>query len=282
MSYVCDITKEYSIKIAIKGAGSKLSCTVSDKFISTVERCKSLPALKVKRENEWKTWTFIDYLKDVKRFARALIKLGLNPFETINLIGFNSPEWEIAHMGSILSGCVPVGVYTTNNSDACYYVANHSKARIIVVENLEHLQKYLPIWKDKLPNVISIIIWEPTPKSAAITASHEFADKIWNWDSFMNFGNDLSVESQLSLRIQNQKCGECCCIIYTSGTTGNPKGVMLSHDNIIWTVNTVIDNFKADERERIVSYLPLSHIAAQMIDLYGPVCVGLCVYFADK
>ena len=65
-------------------------------------------------------------------------------------------------------------------------------------------------------------------------------------------------------------------------SVAQPKGVMLSHDNITWTVSVAIDNFQVDERDRLVSYLPLSHIAAQMIDMYGPIIVGFCIYFADK
>jgi long-chain-fatty-acid--CoA ligase ACSBG len=135
------------------------------------------------------------------------------------------------------------------------------------------MHKYIGIW-GRLSGVAAIVLWDGRAPAGY--------NNIYSWRDFMDFGDDLAYDAELESRLAYQQPGHCSSIIYTSGTTGNPKGVMISHDNIVWTVAVIIDNFSVSEHDRIVSYLPLSHIAAQMIDIYGPVVVGLCVYFADK
>ena len=80
---------------------------------------------------------------------------------------------------------------------------------------------------------------------------------------------DARGDDSVKHAMDAQHPDQCCALIYTSGTTGAPKGVMLSHDNITWTAKAVLDLFNADENDPLVSYLPLSHVAAAMIDMYG-------------
>lgn len=96
--------------------------------------------------------------------------------------------------------------------------------------------------------------------------------------------NVADVEDQFKTRLENIAINECCCLVYTSGTVGMPKGVMLSHDNITFDVRGIV---KAMDRvivgeEAIVSYLPLSHVAAQTVDIYTCAYVAGCIWFADK
>jgi long-chain-fatty-acid--CoA ligase ACSBG len=90
--------------------------------------------------------------------------------------------------------------------------------------------------------------------------------------------------SQVEARTQKIKPGNCCTLIYTSGTTGMPKGVMLSHDNYIWTKKSIKLHRKNTiiKERRSVSYLPLSHAAGQFSDIISPMIEGLHVYFADN
>jgi len=96
--------------------------------------------------------------------------------------------------------------------------------------------------------------------------------------------NVSDVEEQYKTRLENVAINECCCLVYTSGTVGMPKGVMLSHDNITFDVRGIV---KSMDRvvvgaESIVSYLPLSHVAAQTVDIYTCAFVAGCIWFADK
>jgi long-chain-fatty-acid--CoA ligase ACSBG len=93
------------------------------------------------------------------------------------------------------------------------------------------------------------------------------------WKDFLNLGKDIKTEVILD-KIKKQKPGKCCTLIYTSGTTGNPKACMISHDNLMWTVersykSSVSESEPITDQERIVSYLPLSHIAGLLFDCAG-------------
>lgn len=115
--------------------------------------------------------------------------------------------------------------------------------------------------------------------AAAWKSSHPTTELL-NWDDFLALGSGTTNE-QVQERLKAQQTGNCCTLIYTSGTTGPPKGVMLSHDNLTWTADTVLNNiFNVSTNDRMLSYLPLSHIAAQMLDIHAPIQAGAVVYFA--
>lgn len=98
----------------------------------------------------------------------------------------------------------------------------------------------------------------------------------------LNRGNSLD-DASLESRLRGIAINQCSTLVYTSGTTGNPKGVMLSHDNIVWTSKVAIRNYGLEKRNfRVLSYLPLSHVAGQMFDIHAPIILQGCTYFADK
>lgn len=101
------------------------------------------------------------------------------------------------------------------------------------------------------------------------------------WKDFLEFGND-EPDTIVADRIKEQAPNQCCTLIYTSGTTGNPKGVMLSHDNMTWTARATINYVGLQmQSEIVVSYLPLSHVAAQVVDILGMMSAAGTVYFAQ-
>ena len=100
----------------------------------------------------WSVYTWGEYYDLIVDFAKSLIHLDFQPHRAINIIGFNSPEWLIANTGAIAAGGVAVGIYTTNNTEACKYISEHSEAEVIVVENAKQLEKFLKI-SDELPNL---------------------------------------------------------------------------------------------------------------------------------
>uniref|UniRef100_A0A673FPB5 Long-chain-fatty-acid--CoA ligase ACSBG1 n=1 Tax=Sinocyclocheilus rhinocerous TaxID=307959 RepID=A0A673FPB5_9TELE len=158
---------------------------------------------------------------------------------------------------------IMAGIYTTNSPDACLYVANDSRANIIVVENQKQLDTILEV-KDKLPHLKAIVQYSGSLK--------EKLPNLYSWEEFMGLGPEVS-DQELDEVICSQKANQCCVLIYTSGTTGSPKGVMLSHDNITWTAH------HASRAGDI--YLPLSHIAAQIYDLWTGIQWGEQVSFAQ-
>jgi long-chain-fatty-acid--CoA ligase ACSBG len=200
-------------------------------------------------------------------------------FGIVNILGFNSPEWFIANNGSILAGAIAAGIYATNLPDACKYITEHSKAQLIVLEGNKQLAKY----KDSaasLKHVKAIVVYggeaiDPTLKSKLEKAGK----KVVSWEDFMASGD---AKFDLETRQRKVRPGNCSTLIYTSGTTGNPKAVMISHDNATWTAKNMVQNYlPIGPDDRLLSYLPLSHIAAQIMDIHAPLCTGACVYFAQ-
>ena len=138
-------------------------------------------------------------------------------------------------MGTIAAGGVAAGIYTTNLPEACHYVSEHSKAKVIVCEGAMQLAKYIHI-APRLKALKTIVVYgEPLPASAQAKC----AIPIVHIDDFLLQGNSIDDED-LAARKANQKPGNCCTLIYTSGTTGNPKAVMVSHDNLCWASETVL------------------------------------------
>ena len=159
--------------------------------------------------------------------------LGLSRYESVSILGFNSPEWLIANVGAIAAGGFAAGIYTTNNPEQCQYIANHCKARVIVVEGQKQLDKILEV-RSSLKELVAIVVYGGDFRQVLQRRRRAQGGQGVLWDDFMGLGKDVS-DADLQARIDAQKPGECCTLIYTSGTTGNPKAVMISHDNVTWT-----------------------------------------------
>lgn len=133
----------------------------------------------------------------------------------------------------------------------------------------------------KLPFLKAIVVWgEPIDETLAKRIPEYI--RVYSWDEFLLVGQDLD-DTQVTARWDHITPGNCATLIYTSGTTGPPKAVMISHDNLVWTANQVCNGgyMSLNENDRIVSYLPLSHIAAQIIDIHCMMMLGAAVYFAQ-
>uniref|UniRef100_A0A8C2V6S2 long-chain-fatty-acid--CoA ligase n=1 Tax=Chinchilla lanigera TaxID=34839 RepID=A0A8C2V6S2_CHILA len=243
--------------------GHETPMTIPQLFQEAVKRFGAYPALAWKSKRKWETLTFTQYYEECRKAARALIKLGLQRFHGVGILGFNSVEWFIAAMGSILAGGLCVGIYSTCSADACQFVITHAKVNILVVENDEQLQKILSV----------------KPYLALLSPATQPG-----WDDFMELGNSVP-DAQLDQIIKSQKVNQCAVLVYTSGTVGDPTGVMLSHDNITWTAGAVVKDLRlpatSGKQERVLSYLPLSHVATQMIDIWIPLKIGSLIHFAQ-
>ena len=230
---------------------------------------------------EWKSWTRQQILGLTKQCARAFIACGLQQWQSVSIIGFNSPEWLLADLGTIYAGGIVAGIYTTNNSGQCKYIAAHSKSAIAIVENEKQLKKFLDIRKD-LPELKVIVIWDVKENDPIISEANKNIDsntaKVLHWNEFMKLGDDKStmdkLNEEMKKRRESIKPGQCCTLIYTSGTTGPPKAVMISHDNVTWQSRVILDTIKTVKKDgsphASISYLPLSHIAAQLLDIFFP------------
>jgi long-chain-fatty-acid--CoA ligase ACSBG len=245
--------------------------SVPSLLIRAATRAPERTALAVKRNGDWQKWSYKQYLADVRTAAKGFIALGLEKYHSVCILGFNTPEWFISDLATIFAGGFAAGIYTTNSAEACAYCAIDSKANIFVVEDDKQLEKVLAI-RSQLPYLKAIIQYTGEPTVPGVLS----------WSKLMMLGEQQS-DVELESRLKSIAINQCCTLIYTSGTTGNPKGVMLSHDNMTWTahVNARLCNFR-DFVEEYISFLPLSHVAAQMADIYCPLTCSASVYFGDK
>ncbi|CAI5793253.1 long-chain-fatty-acid--CoA ligase ACSBG1 isoform X2 [Podarcis lilfordi] len=249
--------------------------TVHQMFQESLEKYGSLNAMVSKKDGEWEKITFAEYYNYSRKAAKSFLKLGLERFHSVAILGFNSTEWFISAVGAVFAGGIVTGIYTTSSPEVCHYIAQDCRANIIVVENQKQLDKITQI-QNCLPHLKAIVMYR-----GPLAEKHP---NLYTMDEFMELGNEVQ-DGELDALIESQKPNQCCVLIYTSGTTGKPKGVMLNHDNITWTsahASRAGDMQPAEiQQETIVSYLPLSHIAAQIYDLWTGIKWGEQVYFAE-
>ena len=240
-------------------------------------------------------YTWLNYLELSMHFARALVALGVEERSVVLIQGANTPEHMVCIMGTILANCVFSDIYPTNMPDVCLYQVKHSQAKVICCDTYARLKTKFLVNQEQLvaAGVKACILFdEGKTVDEIITVPGKCPIRIITWAQLITKTCSEIGTGVILKRIDNQKPGECCDLVYTSGTTGEPKAVMLSHDNLTWTWS-VYNNIKylsdpeaADplslDPTKVVSFLPLSHIMAQMADLTRPIVSlrPICVTFA--
>ncbi|KJE90232.1 long-chain-fatty-acid-CoA ligase ACSBG2 [Capsaspora owczarzaki ATCC 30864] len=265
------------VTVAATGNASLPPVTIIEAFDKTVQKLPDKGALFFKTkpgQSGFDSFTFTQFREQVYKVAKSIIKLGVQKWERVGILGFNSPEWFIADVASVYAGCIPFGIYTTNGPEACQFVLEFTKCPLLVLENAVQLRKIREV-ASQLPLLKTVVVWSGTPVKEASDPW-----QVLSWQEFRDLGSDLPDQA-VSERTLDIAPGNCACLIFTSGTTGPPKAVMVSHDNLTWVTSVVRAALAADHNDSWVSYLPLSHIAAKMVDLMACVVEGTSVYFAQ-
>jgi len=239
--------------------------------------------------------TWQQYHDKVMQAAAAFVRTGLQPMDAVNIRGVNAEEWLVAFMGSIAAGGLPVGLYPTDSPDALKFKAKDSGAAFIVLGRAKDVAIYSDfIGELGIPKVNSdpgsfsgtvelvlpkIILWDSNRQFPDYSSELEDAvnnigaERFFRWADFMKQGDDESKE-EVERRIKEQMPGQAGSVVYTSGTTGNPKGVMLSQDSLAWSARTIAKKLLTvcppSGQFRSISFLPLNHVAGQMMDIIGP------------
>ncbi len=247
-----------------------MKTTVMELLRQTVAARGEQPALKHKRNGRWETLTWKDYETQIRMVANAFIALGLEPGKAVSILGNNCPQWFISDIAAIYAGAIPGGIYTTSTSEQCHYIAEHSEANIVVVEDAEQLAKFARLW-DRLPDLKAIVMMNGADAD----------ERVYSWEDLPGLAAGVT-DAALEERMQSQQPDDCCTLIYTSGTTGNPKGVMITHHNIVWTAHKIKEICGGSDQDQLISYLPLSHIAEQIVSLLVPMTMGATAWFAES
>ena len=246
--------------------------TIPARLFKQAEQYATAPAYHYKSSGNWISVTWRDYAKQVEQAGRALIHLGFEKEQTTCILGFNRPEWCIFDVATMAIGGAAAGIYTTNSPEEIFYICDHAHAHSILIEDKGQ-------W-DKLSEVIERL---PALERVITMQGCEPIDhpKVMTWDEFLAQGDHTKPEDFFSRMDELAPTG-LATLIYTSGTTGPPKGVMLSHENLAWTAGQITNLFHLGPDDRVISYLPLSHIAEQVFSLHAPLTYGYQVYFAES
>jgi long-chain acyl-CoA synthetase len=235
--------------------------TVCNRLRRTAEDSAGDPALSDVDGGGWRTLTWSQTRQQVLELAAGLAALGLGKGERVALMLPNRSEHVLADLAALHAGGLGVTFYATLAPDQIAYVAADCDARIAVLDGADQLARWEPVL-DRLPGLKKIIVLD----AAACPAG----DRYLTWDGFAALGKERFAASpgEITARIAEIRPDDPVTLLYTSGTTGNPKGVLLTHRNIMYEVACADATGTVTPGVRWVSYLPLAHIAERMFSIY--------------
>jgi long-chain acyl-CoA synthetase len=226
-----------------------------DAFIRTATRQPEAVAV---RELHGAQMTWAEYADRAARFAGGLLALGVGQGDRVVLMLHNRLEFHVADVAVVAAGATPISIYNSSSPEQIAYLVNHSKAKLALVEDGEFAERVLAAAGD-CPQLETVVVLGEAPAGAVEWAQVASSEPI----DLAAVAAAIDAESLLT-------------VIYTSGTTGPPKGVMLSHTNVI-AAGSVLLHYtgrEADDGRRLISYLPMAHVAERMVSHYNQILRG--------
>ncbi|RBA28297.1 AMP-dependent synthetase/ligase [Flavobacterium tibetense] len=234
-----------------------------------LEKYKLSDALVTKYNGEWIKTSTQEYLDKANALSRGLLRLGVNRNDKIAIISSNNrTEWHITDIGALQTGAQTVPMYPTISAEDYEYILNHSESKYVFVSDSEVYDKLISI-KANVPSLKEIFSYNEIPGCK-------------NWKEILELGADTSNQEDVEKRKDEIATTDLATIIYTSGTTGRPKGVMLTHQNIVSDVLMSAPRVPLRAGDtRALSFLPICHIFERMLT-YLYQYYGISIYFAES
>ena len=250
--------------------------TVVHRFRERVATQPRRPALRHHLGGEWRALDWGEYGVAVEEVAAGLIDLGIAPGDRIGLLSSNRPEWHIADLATLSIGAITVPVYPTSSSSQVAYVLGDSGARVCFVDGAEQLAKVL-LHTETLPSLERII-------GLTGFSGLDRMSVVIDLEQVRSDGRTILDRDPgaVSACVDGIRPDHTATLVYTSGTTGPPKGTVITHGNIEWTVDAVESMVGLSPDDRLLSYLPLSHIAERITSHVGQIASGGETWFAQS
>ena len=226
-----------------------------------------------KRDGAYEPLSWTHAAHGVSRLARALVALGIEPGDRVVLVSENRPEWVVADLAIVSAGAATVPAYITNTVDDHRHIFGNSGAHAVIVSTPALAARAIAA-AAQVPSVRHVITIDPLPDAPGLVP-------VRGWTEMLALG--AAQPDDLVQRIAALKPDDMACIMYTSGTGGVPKGVMLSHRNIIANcrgAHRLLETLGLDD-EVFLSFLPLSHSYEHTAGMFFPISIGAEIYFAE-
>ncbi len=248
---------------------------VAELFLQAVDTYRKPDALKYKRAGAWHSISHRKIYDDVKRIALGLEALGIEPGDRVAILSENCPEWLLCDFACVMSRTVSVPLYAVLPVDQIGYMLRDSEARAIFVSSDEQLAKVRALKADT-PSLAHIITWDGTPGGDLGVIS--LKELIELGETHLT----RLADEEYRARALAGDAHDLLTILYTSGTTGEPKGVMLTHNNLVSNVRSVLKVLEVYPDDLSLSVLPLSHVFERMAGHYFMFGAGVTICYAES
>lgn len=250
--------------------------SIPDMLRQNADRFAGKLALKYRRQSQFVALTYAEFYNRALMAARGLIKCQVKPGDRVAILSENRAGWVIADMGILCAGCVTVPIYPTNTPEQIAYALQHSGAKIVFVSTRSQYAKLVSICQ-AIPDVEMVVSFERFLGDTALPVCTFY--QLSEIDLPITPVERVEIETMID-RITPD---DLLTLIYTSGTTGRPKGVMLTHGNILFDAFNIIEIAEVlTENDVLLSFLPLSHVLERTAGYYTTIMVGALLAIADS
>jgi len=250
--------------------------SIPDMLRQNASRFEGHLALKYRKRGRYVTLSYGEFYERALMAARGLKKVNVQPGDRVAILSENRAGWVIADMGILCAGAVTVPIYPTNTPEQVQYMLNHSGAKVVFVSSKFQYAKLLKV-RDEIPGVELVVSFERFLGDARLP--------VCSFYQLSEIDDPITEAERNEIEACIDGIGEddLLTLIYTSGTTGVPKGVMLSHGNILSNNRFLTEQSGAvGDRDILLSFLPLSHVLERSAGYYMAVRNGALIVFADS
>ncbi len=237
---------------------------------AAMDRHKNRIALRYRENNKWVSMTYDGMQKQIDTLAGAMVTAGIRPGDRVGIYSANRHEWALTDFACILAGAVSVPIYSTNTREQAGFIIEDAGISLVFTGNNRQYENMAAVPGNKL----RIVTYDHAPSREASPSHQDFS-------TFIRTGKTPAAQAEINARTAALTPDQTLTIIYTSGTTGQPKGVMLSHANILHQFNAMETHFTVTCEDVSLCFLPLSHVYERLWSYYLYSKGALNTYLAD-